>query len=366
MMALGNATPLEPYPGTMKPWRCRCNECGAEVTPRLDGVRHGGQGACRPCGHKRSAAKRRLSEADAIRTMKGIGKATPLEPYPCSQVPWRCQCNVCGRVVTPRLDGVRNRNYLACRACAVVKGANQQRLDPDQAAEDMRRLADVTPLEPYHEAHTPWRCRCNKCGAEVTPRLADIRRGVGACAACGHVKTGLKRRTPEEQAVADMQRLGNATPLEAYPGSRVGWKCRCNECSEVIYPQLGNVRSGQGACLSCAKYGFDTAAPALVYLLHHRRWKAFKVGIAGTSTNRLKDHGRDGWRCLFTLELPTGQQAISVEARVFERLAEMGVQRGYVLRDQMSTGGFTETVSDAAVSAAELRELIETYARDAV
>ncbi|MEU2982041.1 hypothetical protein [Streptomyces hirsutus] len=56
-----------------------------------------------------------------------------------------------------------------------------------------------------------------------------------------------------EQARADMIRYGNCTPLVAYPGTaRARWKCECNVCKEIIYPNRNNVMSGQGACRYCA------------------------------------------------------------------------------------------------------------------
>jgi hypothetical protein len=59
---------------------------------------------------------------------------------------------------------------------------------------------------------------------------------------------------PNALAIADMRMLGNAEPLEDYPGkARARWKCRCNRCNRVIYPNRNNVMNGQGACLYCAR-----------------------------------------------------------------------------------------------------------------
>jgi hypothetical protein len=40
--------PLEPYPGAGRVWRCRCVQCGNEVTPKLNKIRQG-EGGCRHC-----------------------------------------------------------------------------------------------------------------------------------------------------------------------------------------------------------------------------------------------------------------------------------------------------------------------------
>lgn len=46
-MAMEGLTPLESYPGAMKPWLCR-HECGREVRPRYSDIQQGG-GGCRSC-----------------------------------------------------------------------------------------------------------------------------------------------------------------------------------------------------------------------------------------------------------------------------------------------------------------------------
>jgi hypothetical protein len=66
--------PLDPYPGTSQPWRCRCLACGREVTPRLDNVRVG-SGACRYC------TGQAVDPSDAMTQMRLAG-FEPLEAYP--------------------------------------------------------------------------------------------------------------------------------------------------------------------------------------------------------------------------------------------------------------------------------------------
>ena len=51
--------PLEPFTKVAAPWRARCTICGAEVSPRLDGIRSG-RGGCRSCGLKAEAQNRRV------------------------------------------------------------------------------------------------------------------------------------------------------------------------------------------------------------------------------------------------------------------------------------------------------------------
>ena len=48
VMRVAKLEPLEPYPGSDKPWRCRCMRCDREVTPRRAGILKG-QGGCKYC-----------------------------------------------------------------------------------------------------------------------------------------------------------------------------------------------------------------------------------------------------------------------------------------------------------------------------
>jgi hypothetical protein len=73
-------------------------------------------------------------------------------------------------------------------------------------------------------------------------------------------------------ATADMTRLGNAEPLERYPGgARRPWKCRCLNpgCGKIIYPNRNNVKNGQGACKHCAPNAPVGPAAAAAAMLAH-------------------------------------------------------------------------------------------------
>lgn len=109
---------LEPYPGSAIPWRCRCLECGSEITPTFANVRKG-QGACTPCSYRRARVHETIAEA----VMRG-GGVEPLEPYPGGAIKWRCRCLTCGRIVRPRYNNVRagQGGCWYCRAPGIGPG----------------------------------------------------------------------------------------------------------------------------------------------------------------------------------------------------------------------------------------------------
>jgi hypothetical protein len=67
-----------------------------------------------------------------------------------------------------------------------------ERGDPEAASATMRE-AQLEPLEPFEDADKPWRCRCTVCRRVVTPRLSNVRIGLG----CLHCATrGIDLQAP--------------------------------------------------------------------------------------------------------------------------------------------------------------------------
>lgn len=118
--------PLEPCPGSDKPWRCRHEACGREVTPRLGNIAAGRQGGCRYC-----SGTAPIPPEEAVALMRSAG-LEPLELYPTATPPWRCRHVPCGREVKERYSYIR-RGGGPCRWCAP-----NAPVDPDLAVALMR------------------------------------------------------------------------------------------------------------------------------------------------------------------------------------------------------------------------------------
>jgi hypothetical protein len=141
---------------------------------------------------------------------------------------------------------VRRGASKGCKYCG-----GRASVGSDNAVADMR-AAGLEPLEPY-PGHTagPWRCRCTKCGSEVTARLQKIRAGEGCCKRCGVEASAAARRADGEQAAALMRAAG-LEPLEPYPGgNHRPWRCRCMTCDTEGTSTRGNISRGQGGCVRC-------------------------------------------------------------------------------------------------------------------
>lgn len=250
IMKAAGITPLVPYPGrNADPWRCRCDSCGAIVTPSYANVRKGQRG-CRHCGNAASAIARRVDSAQAAAEMLEAG-LEPLEDYANARARWRCRCTGCDRIVTPTLANIR-KGQGGCRHCGnKAVGAARMAAGEPQALADMH-AAGLTPLDPYPGVIAPWRSRCNHCAALVAPTVNSIRTGISSgCRHCGMTAMGVRKITAgADAAVSDMQAAG-LEPLEPYPGATRTWRCRCINCMNIVTPRLHDIRAGRSGCAPC-------------------------------------------------------------------------------------------------------------------
>jgi hypothetical protein len=305
--------PIEPYPGTTQPWRCRCLTCQQVVSPSFGNVRRGVSKGCRYCANEASKGRSKVrwtheaaSKIMLDAALKPLGEfpgadekwlcecqrcgsvveprlsavrrgasggciycsghaptdpeaaaqemlaayLRPLEPYPGKAADeWRCECLQCGDIVAARLQKIRSGEG-CCRRCGITASALARSAD-QTASEAMMRSAMLEPLEPYPGGnHLPWRCQCMTCGALVSPTRANIGRGQGGCIACGIKICAAKRLGDEDQAIVDMVQA-DLQPLEPYPGSNKPWRCRCLGCEQDVTPRLAHVRQGRGGCRTC-------------------------------------------------------------------------------------------------------------------
>jgi recombinational DNA repair protein (RecF pathway) len=100
--------PLVSYPGSQKPWLCKCLRCGRQVQPAYTTIQ-GGQKGCVYCGGKK------VDPDEAFRLMISAG-LTPLETYDRADKPWKCTCNKCKKLVTPTYTSIRVGQG-GCRYC---------------------------------------------------------------------------------------------------------------------------------------------------------------------------------------------------------------------------------------------------------
>ena len=388
VMKKAKLRPLVPYPGSKVNWKCECLKCGKIVYPNYGDVNQG-DGGCKYCGG------RFVEPEDAVALMR-MNNLEPLVPYKNTGTPWKCKCLRCGKLVTPRHNSVQQGNG-GCKYCAKTF------LDAEDAV-SMMRISKLEPLVPYPGSQKPWKCKCLRCGKEVTPAYTTIQAEQKGCVYCGGKKVDAK------EAYAYMLSK-DLTPLEPYKRADGKWKCRCNVCLKLVTPTYSTLKQGAAGCIYCSgrkvdpqdavslflenflrplvpfensetkwksecmkcgrtvypshktvsqrgggcKYcstqGLDFTLPAFIYLITNSELNAHKIGISGmySKEDRLKDHARNGWTLYKRKTLDSADQTYEIEQETLRWLREERGLAPYLSKDQVPQAGWTETVDASEI-----------------
>ena len=299
VMKSAGVEPLEPYPGSSKPWKSRCMKCSSIIMPRYKQVSRG-QGGCIKCGRKTAAQKNTTKSDIAYEIFRQHG-LEPIEPFVNSSTEWKARCLTCGKTVSPKLSMVK-ANDSGCAYCA------GRRIDESDAIAIFKKNG-LTPLIPYPGNKKPWDSIHEPCGKKVSPSFQSIaNHGQGACKYCARkavdpidaervfLEHDLKPLVPypgdnkkpwlsihlicgnEVNPIYDIVRRGESMgchfcsdqfidpeeafnffqskdlqPLVPFPGANKPWKSIHLICGNVISPRWGHIRSGRVGCPYCAK-----------------------------------------------------------------------------------------------------------------
>jgi hypothetical protein len=325
--------PLESYKNLRTPWLSRCMECKRVVNPQLGSIKSGHSGCIYCAGLK-------IDSEDAIVAMLSAD-LRPLDPFVSGKARWRCLCLQCGDETYPRYAAISNGQG-GCIRCGIAKRAKSKTFDESVARQFMLD-ANLEPLEPYVNQKHSWKCRCLKCGNEVSPMLNTIRNGDGGCKYCG------KNYVDPLEAKLFMESKG-FTPQEEYPGANAGWLSIHNLCRNKVAPLYSSIKAG-GGCKFCTNKGFQFHLPGYLYLVVNEKFGALKVGIAtsGIRQDRLKIHVRYGWLLYRKMHFNIGNDAYLVEQEVLKWIREEMNIPAFLTSIDMPQGGWTETISHADI-----------------
>jgi recombinational DNA repair protein (RecF pathway) len=388
LMKKAKLNPLVPYPGSATNWKCKCMKCGEIVYPNYGDIKQG-DGGCKYC------AKHFVKPEDAVALMR-LNNLEPLEPYRKTGTPWKCKCMKCGKTVSPRHNTIQRGNG-GCKYCS------RTYLDAEDAIKLMRK-AKLEPLIPYPGSQKPWRCKCLRCGREVSPAYTTVQGGQKGCVYCGGKKVDpqeafnfmvskglqplekykradgpwkcrcikcLKTVTPKFSSVQQGQGgciycagkkvdpedaialflENNLKPLEPFSHTDKKWKSQCLKCNRTVYPTHHMVSQRSGGCRYCAKNGIDFTLPAYIYLITNNELQAHKIGIGGEYANedRLWDHTKQGWTLYKKKTFLTADKALFVEQSILKWLREERGLPTFLSKEQMPQAGWTETVDASEI-----------------
>lgn len=338
MMIKAGGIPQEPYPGAKRKWKCLCLNCGEIVDSLYSTVRDGG-GVCQHCALKKTAAGKRNPLEKVLADYARVN-LVPVENYTNTDAPLKSKCLVCGNFPSPTYTAIKSG--VGCRYCS------EKLIAPEHAIE-LARKAGLEPIEPFENAHTPWKCRHLGCGEIVSPLYFTVARGGSGCVKCNSRFAADKYRMPLEKAL-EIMRKAEMEPLEEYKNAVTPWKNKCNKCQKIIYPTLANVKNGSG-CIRCSVLGFNLNEPAYLYLMLHPELNSLKVGVGGHSAknDRIEAHKKYGWVLFKQQSFATGDIAYQIEQETLSWLrVDLGLPKFLVI-EQMPQGGHTETIDASEI-----------------
>jgi hypothetical protein len=240
--------PLVPYENSSIPWKSKCLKCKKEVSPTFNNVKSKGV-SCPYCSGN-------AVHIDDVRKTFSKARLKPLEEFPGAKKPWKCECLVCGEIVSPTYSSVKSGG--GCRVCARKKVGLAIRTKDSEAIEIMK-ASGLKPLEPFKSSGTPWKCRCMKCKREVTPRLSMVKSNKSGCAYCAGV------RVDEKEALKILKK-NFLKPLEPYQGNKHPWKCIHIPCGKTVSPRYNSLQKGQGPCKFCSHSAVDPKDAEALFL----------------------------------------------------------------------------------------------------
>jgi len=168
LMLKAKLEPQVPYPGSQKPWQCKCLRCGRLVQPAYTTVQAGQKG-CVYCGGKKVDP----DEAFEFMISKGL---KPLEPYKRADGKWKCRCIKCLKLVTPTYSTLKQ----GAAGCIYCSG---RKVDPQDAV-TLFLENSLKPLVPYKNTEAKWKSECMKCGRIVYPSHHMVSQRSGGCKYC--------------------------------------------------------------------------------------------------------------------------------------------------------------------------------------
>ena len=96
---------------------------------------------------------------------------------------------------------------------------------------------------------------------------------------------------------------------------------------------------------------------AILYLIYNPILKAFKIGVGDLAGNRYSEHRRNGWILVKYWYFKDRAQAFKVERLILQTLKKRFIS-GFVDKDMMPQGGFTETFDASQTSSIKIIRVV--------
>ena len=157
------------------------------------------------------------------------------------------------------------------------------------------------------------------------------------------------RSISEKDALIEFKQF-QLKPLEQFSRALIGISCECLICGAIGNRSLTAARQGAKCVVHNSDYdscfiprGYRENKAGTLYIIHHPKLKAVKVGITNEGTDRLKIHQFYGWKIYYSKTKTNGRWAKKAEKEILrywrkELKAPVGVRK-----KDMPQSGYKET-----------------------
>jgi hypothetical protein len=104
--------------------------------------------------------------------------------------------------------------------------------------------------------------------------------------------------------------------------------------------------------------------PALLYLIYHEKFGAFKVGINDIGNTRYPTHRSNGWKIVKYWYFDSITIARKVERIVLSKMKSKTKSEGFVSKEDMPQGGYTETFDAKKITSRGVKIIINKVIKD--
>jgi DNA-directed RNA polymerase subunit RPC12/RpoP len=260
---------------------------------------------------------------------------------------WKCKF---GHIWNAVIDArTRGSNCPFCSGRIAIPGENDlQTLRPDLALE--AHNWDPSSVTIKSGSVREWKCSKGHIW-KTTPHA----RNVSGCPYCSHriVLAGFNDLLTTHPGLA--KEADGWNPQEVIAGShkKLAWKCSQGHKWNAM---MKNRAKGIG-CPTCAKTSFDPNVTGWLYLIEHREWGMFKIGITNNPKNRVVLHQHRGWEVLDLRGPMDGHLTQQWETAILRMLKAKGAD----LSNAEIAGkfdGYSEAWSSTTFDVKSIRELM--------
>ena len=312
------------YSGSMTKidWKCTVCDHKWEAIPSSIFAGTG----CPACGGNLKLTHEIIDERIIDRPIKRLGD------YVSAQTKIEWGCKTCGHEwkTTP----THIFSGTGCPACSVNEKLSNEIIDERIKDRPVERVGDYINTK----IKIKWKCTVKDCGHEWEAVPNSIFLGNG-CPACGGNAKLSNEIVDERIKDRPIKRLGD------YVGAFTKILWSCTDCNHKWEANPMDIMVGNG-CPACAIYGFDPAAPAILYLI--KVGDLYKVGITNrTIEDRYAMEGVE-YDIIEEIYFDIGSEAMEFETDLKQDYADYLYDGPPIFRNTMNTEIFTINILEAA------------------